>query len=592
MFELMKNSLNDFKDGIRTYLVFEVIYKMITSFIFIPLITYIFHLIIRVLGSNSLLNGQVFKIGLNYKAIPGLILMLFLSTIAVFIEFGTLVIISQKKYFKKDISISDAFFTSIKKVPKIFSYGLLQLMILFLLIMPFINAPLSFRLTENMTIPKFVMDEIYKSNILSILYIIGIILVIYVFLRWVFTIHSTIIEGKKTKNAIKNSLEMTKNRKIKILFGLVLLNIIFFLIILLITFSMESLISLVISLLKLDIETRFMKIYLYRFMGGIVFVLTLLITPMNTIFLTRSYYKIKKNCNIEIVDNLGICSNEILNKIEESISKLLVRKKKLFILLVFIALIIFSAINYSITSQTIHLGRDIKIAGHRGDSIDFPENSIVGIMSAVEKGADFAEIDVQLTKDGIVVLNHDKTFKRVAGISSSAKHLNYEDLVNFDIGSRVSKRYKEEKIPKLEDVLQETKGKIKLIIDLKSYDSNKELVKAVVNLIEKYDMVEDCYIQSLNYEELKEVRRLNKNIKIGQIIIVSAGDITSLDVDFYTIEQTILSNKFVKSLHEANKEVWVWTVNEEKDINEVLQYDINGIITDYPEKIKNIIKLK
>lgn len=105
-------------------------------------------------------------------------------------------------------------------------------------------------------------------------------------------------------------------------------------------------------------------------------------------------------------------------------------------------------------------------------------------------------------------------------------------------------------------------------------------------------MVEDCYIQSLDYKDLEEVRKINKDVEIGPIIIVCADDLTSLDVDFYTIEQTMLSNKFAKSLHEANREVWAWTVNEKEDIKEVLQYNINGIITDYSERIKDIIRLR
>ena len=144
----------------------------------------------------------------------------------------------------------------------------------------------------------------------------------------------------------------------------------------------------------------------------------------------------------------------------------------------------------------------------------------------------------------------------------------------------------------MEEELIAAKGKLNLIIDLKPYGHDSaNLARKVVRLIEKYDMVEDCYVQSLDNNTLKVVRAKNADIKIGQVIIISAGDLSSLDVDFYTIEQTILSNRLIKDMHDLGREVWVWTVNGKEDAMEVLSYNIDGIITDYPEKIKEIITI-
>ncbi|HHW71440.1 MAG TPA: hypothetical protein GX392_08945 [Clostridiales bacterium] len=73
-------------------------------------------------------------------------------------------------------------------------------------------------------------------------------------------------------------------------------------------------------------------------------------------------------------------------------------------------------------------------------------------------------------------------------------------------------------------------------------------------------MVENCYVQSLDSTALKAIREENEDIKIGQVIIISAGDISSLDVDFYTIEQTMLSNKLIRDIHILSREVWVFIV--------------------------------
>lgn len=592
MLKIIQDSFKDFKADLKKYIIFEGVYTLITSIIFIPLISYIFHLIMRGIGSGSLLNRQVFKIGLNYRGILGLIAILILSTVVVFIEYGSLIVMSQKKYYGKQVSISDAFLTSVNNIPKIFNFGMIRLAVLFLLIIPFLEVPIPSKIAKEVVVPKFVMEAILDSNMLLILYIIGVVLVFYVFMRWVFTIHCVIIEGKDTKEAVMTSLKLTKNRKINILLRLVLLNIVFFAAIFVILVMAALGINLTGKLLNLNPKDVMTQSVFLVIMSAVTFLLTLIVTPMNMIFLTRLYYNLREGQDGQVEDTLVLIQNARLNKFEIGVSNFFKGKRGLVISLITIVIIAFGFIDSTITKGVIHLGRDINIAGHKGDCVDAPENSIAGIMMAFDKGADFAEIDVQLSKDGVVVLCHDKSLKRVAGISSNVADLTYEQLSNVDIGSVFSERYEGETIPSLEEALVAAKGRLKLIVELKTYaDDGTALAKEVVRLIEKYDMVDDCCIQSLDYNALEAVRRENGDIKLGQIIIISAGDLSNLDVDFYTVEQTILSNKLVRDIHKLNREVWAWTVNGKDDIMNALSYNIDGIITDYPERIREMITI-
>jgi glycerophosphoryl diester phosphodiesterase len=69
----------------------------------------------------------------------------------------------------------------------------------------------------------------------------------------------------------------------------------------------------------------------------------------------------------------------------------------------------------------------------------------------------------------------------------------------------------------------------------------------------------------------------------------SAGNVSSLDVDFYTISQNMLSDRFIDQAHRLDREVWVWTVNIERNMREVLKYDVDGIITDFPERLQMLV---
>lgn len=244
--------------------------------------------------------------------------------------------------------------------------------------------------------------------------------------------------------------------------------------------------------------------------------MTLIVSPVNIIFLTRVYYELREDREGYVEDTLLLMHNPKLNKLEAGLYRFFEGKKGLTLSVVIAFVVAFGFLDSAITQGVIHLGRDLNIAGHKGDGVDAPENSIAGIMSALEKGANFDEIDVQQSKDGVLVLCHDKSLKNVAGLSSHVMDLTYEELSNVDIGKSFSDDYIGEKIPSLEEALAAAKDKIGLIIDLKTYGGNGvHLAREIVRFIEKYDMVEDCYVQSLDSTVLKAIKEENEDIKIG-----------------------------------------------------------------------------
>ncbi len=111
-----------------------------------------------------------------------------------------------------------------------------------------------------------------------------------------------------------------------------------------------------------------------------------------------------------------------------------------------------------------------------------------------------------------------------------------------------------------------------------------------MDIIEEEDFVDECLIQSLSYKELELVKAINPNIITGYVVYLTLGDLTALNVDFYTIEQTIITKKLVKSIHRSKKEVFAWTVNDEEDMESVLNLNVDGIITDRPKLLKEVIK--
>lgn len=588
MLQLLKNSYRDFLNTYQQYLVFEFLYLVMTSFLFVPIIAYIFNRMLLAMGSSSLLNSELFKIGLSFEGIIGLSIISIIAVIIIFVELGVLIIISHKAYFHKDISVFEAVVTTVRKIPKLFRLSIMYLIILLLLLIPLIEFTFSSTLLESIDIPVFMMERIANSQVFMLLYGIGFVLVIYLFIRWIFTLHFIVIEDKSTREAIKGSLELTKNNKISILIALLLLNFLISLVVV----AAASAISFIPTLIDINLKIRLVENYLLTLSSFFAYVFALLLTPINIIFITRLYYRFKQRQGWKLTDNLTTSKDSSLRRMEEQAFSFFRTRKRLFLAVVLINLVGTLGISYYISDDVINLGRNIHIAAHRGDKLSAPENSLSSIRAALEKEIDFVEIDVQLTKDGVVVLAHDLDLKRVAGAPLNVSELTYAEIAGLDIGYLFAEEFNGERIPTLAEALQEVKGQAKLLVDLKPYGYIEELANKVVDLVQEYNMVNQVYIQSFEYKALEAVRRANSEIKIGQILFLAAGDLSAFDVDFYTIEQSMLSHKFIRDARQNNREVWVWTVNKESDIKEVLKYDIDGIITDYPDRVKKQLELR
>lgn len=232
-----------------------------------------------------------------------------------------------------------------------------------------------------------------------------------------------------------------------------------------------------------------------------------------------------------------------------------------------------------------------KIIAHRGVYFKETENSLDAIKNSINHKVCYAEIDVQSTKDGIVVLMHDKSLKRLTGLNKTVYQLNYDEIRKLNIGSHYFSRFRQKKIPTLNEVIKECNGKIKLIVDIKPYGDTKSLTQQVVSIIKKNNFENQCMIHSLSYNILSDVKRLNSNIETGYVIYnpLQLSDLTKFDVDFYSINQNMVTKSLVIQIHESNKKVYVWKVDNKDCMNKVINLNVDGVIAD---KLSTLIDIK
>lgn len=233
---------------------------------------------------------------------------------------------------------------------------------------------------------------------------------------------------------------------------------------------------------------------------------------------------------------------------------------------------------------------ETRITAHRGSSHSAPENTMAALLAAVEELADGAEVDVQLTKDGEVVLMHDANLRRVAGINRPVSAYTWEELSRFDVGSWFSPEFAGERIPKLSECLAFCKGKLNLNIEIKNVGKNSILPVKVVELILDHGMEEQCVVTSTNLNYLKQVKELAPEIRTGYIISAAYGNFYSGDeVDFISIRESFVTDRLVENAHNQGKAVHAWTVNKKSDIERMCLLGVDDIITDRPVLAREII---
>jgi glycerophosphoryl diester phosphodiesterase len=244
---------------------------------------------------------------------------------------------------------------------------------------------------------------------------------------------------------------------------------------------------------------------------------------------------------------------------------------------------------YIATSVERMTSREIFVTAHRGSSRDAPENSLSAIRKAIEHGADYAEIDVQETRDGTIVVMHDVDLQRIAGDPRRVWEIDYDEMRTLDAGSWFSPEFANERIPTLEQAIETAQGNLRLNIELKFHGHEQRFVERVLEIIDEHDFASHCVVTSLDFDGLMQVKQLRPDMTIGFIVSAAVGDIRRLDVDFFSLEASKVSRRSVRNMHASDRQVHVWTVNDARNATRMIAAGVDNIITDEPEMVRSLL---
>lgn len=273
--------------------------------------------------------------------------------------------------------------------------------------------------------------------------------------------------------------------------------------------------------------------------------------------------------------------------------------------------------------------RTVEIEGHRGARGLLPENTIPSFLKALEYGVEWVELDLAVSADGKLVVSHEPWFSHVISLDKDGKpiaeekekeyniyRMKYSEIRLFDVGSIGNKGFPEQRKmkvakPLLKDVFKAVndyvkKNKLKPVrfnIEIKSRPEWDNVftpappvfAKMVYDEILKHKLEKQVIVQSFDVRPLQELRRLPVKLPLALLVMNKDGvekNIAGLGFapDTYSPHFSLVDEATVQYLRARNIRIVPWTVNEIADLEKMKTFDLDGIITDYPDRAVRIFR--
>ena len=571
MKKIIKQSFNTALSNWTTLLLFELFYKVVCYSLVYSISQDILNYALRTAGIPYLSFENIHLLVTNPVSVILLIVLLLFITLITFFEISALYYYCEKSWLRERLTVWQLIKHTALNCRELLHIKKLLFFWGFMLTVLLAVSPFSQHVLGWVKIPEFIMDFIIGNKLFLLWSVVILILLNYIFFLYLFTLPSVMLLNKKVGDSWNEGTALLKKRKIDTLVRILFSFAAFFLIIF--TLAAAGLLGLAAytKIFYPAQEAEAVFRFLYKSWGMPAFHVA---STVGTIWLFAVIVVLFHDYRDDIRPA----------PLKREINVVSIVKRTLIILATIFLLLLFS--ETELGGNFIYQDRtSTQIIAHRAGAVFAPENTVSALSQAIADKADCAEIDVQQLKDGTLIVMHDSNFKRTTGNNKNVWDVTYPEIKDYDAGSSFSSEFTGEPIPTLEDMLKNAKNKINLMIELKltGHERTDTLEKQTLKLIDKYDMLPQCTIASMNLDILEKIKKLEPRIDtvyITPLLYSQNFDISYLDG--YSIETTSLSRDMVNSIKSQGKKVYGWTANSEDTINKNLRYQVNGIITDNP----------
>lgn len=227
---------------------------------------------------------------------------------------------------------------------------------------------------------------------------------------------------------------------------------------------------------------------------------------------------------------------------------------------------------------------------HRGSLKEAPENTLSSMKKALAHNPKAIELDVQLTKDGHLVVIHDQSFKRFnPAVKGFIKDFTLEEIKQIDVGSSFSEAYAGESLTTLEAVLELVPKEVKLNIEIKNIPIIYEgIERKLLDVLKAYNRLDNIVISSFDHEALKKVQAFDADIPLGLLFYYRIlepwkyAKATGLKLASVHPLYTTLDQRFIDEFHDLGLKVYPFTVDNEGVYEQLIKLGVDGVFSNNP----------
>ena len=561
----------------KAFVGFEILFKIISSTAIMPLFGILFDQSLRLSGLRYLTAENLHRFLRSPLPFICFILIGLLYALLSFFEIGVLICLLDHCRHGRKATIGQALIWSLKSCRRLFTTPHnFRILPALLILSPFfhfatlINMFWSYSVSERLI--RFISRRWYRAAGFFILLFLFFLL----FLRWMFVCHYFQLDGCSGKKAFRNSINL--GRKTHILRSFIP-----------VVYSQVILTFFYVLLLCAGLFVCDLARNLFRLSGAGVssfqviavdigvsafdaFILIVTYAGISDLFY-KGKHKLHENIPfVRLTDDDDPLLRTKRSRLAERI---------LYIVSALMLVFYFAFVSRSTFRLRVHGLQNMEVTAHRGASMFYPENTMPAFYGALEQGADWIELDVQESADGMIYIMHDTSLERTTGMTQSAWETDWKTIQTLDAGSWFSQDFAGTPVCLLQDVIDMAKQTgIRLNIEIKPSGYEKNLTESVVAIIEENDFKNQSVITSQSYDVVRRVKELDEEIYTVYVMGLAYGAINRLkDADAFSIRSTSISRSLVKDLHNRGLEVYAWTVDSRHNINRMIDFGVDNIIT-------------
>lgn len=485
---------------------------------------------------------------------------------------------------------------SVKALPRFFTPSGLLILLYILFVSPLIGMGFYLSMTRTLYIPRFITEVIDKSMTTFVLYRAALFALGFIGVIHMFVFHGILIDRERPRDAMRRSRQYIVKHWKTILIAFIQLTLIIRILFAVQAFVFDDLpqrfldsmssemprgyIFNIVDAVETDSLTdEDMALLIYRtlcilqtYISQYVFNIFLAVSSCGTFMvMTRLYLRFRR-------EDEGIAYEPEKYDLKPRNARHVILTLLMFIVpVLLVGLSVFMAVFFN---KIFPQREKTAVIAHRTGGYLASENSLEGLDEAASHGCYGSETDVQRTLDRHYIINHDTDFARLTGEKRKPSEMTLEEIMDLKIrdttgnGGLLS-------VPTLEEMLDHSKGKVKLFLELKGETADRDMADDVVKAVKERDMVDDVALISLDYDVIDYAEQMYPEMETGVLIFGAVGDVTNLNCDMIIMEEEMASvASTVRKIHDAGKKAGVWTVNTERAMRKFLDSEADMVITD------------